>query len=271
MRLWAAVCKFAIAAGTVLSVGCADTGSGPNTPASIEFDPFPSPAIVVGDTLRNEAGIVTPAHATVRNASGNAITDAPTTYIYADFNRDSALSVNPSTGVIVALKLGNSNEGRIAARVGNSLQVIRSLTFTTRPDTVTGNNPGVLKLSTPDTARKNTSSPLSVTVSHKDSLSLRGVSGWVVRYELVYPANPSNDTTLGAFLVDDRQRPSVIDTTDGNGGAGRSVRVRPSAFAPGGSGSGSGGQDSIVVRVLVRYRGLPVSGSPLRLVVPIQH
>lgn len=254
-----------LAAAMILG-GCADTGSGPNTPASIEFEPFPAPAVAVGDTLRNELGVASPVIAVTRNAAGDVIADAQPTYIYADFNRDTALSIEPSTGVVVALKATKGAEGRIAARVGSSLQVIRAITVTQRPDSVSGTSPTALKLSGPDSARNNTTGSFSTTVTHIDDVSASQtarVNGWIVRYQVVQPSNPGNDTTAAAFMVDDRGRPSLIDTTDSGGNAGRSVRVRPDLFPVG------DGPHSVEVMVTVLYRGQHVKGSPLMLSVPI--
>ncbi len=253
--------------GLLLAVGCADVGSGPEAPAAIEFEPFPFPSIVTGDTLRDEAGVVSPVHAIVRNSAGDVIVDAAPRYLYADFNRDSALTVDQARGTVVAFKAATGSEARIAARIGVSLQVLRGLAITVRPDTLSGIAPDALTLAGPDTASRNTTGEFRVAVGHRDTSSVTAVSSWIVRYELLRPANPANDTIATAFLVDENNRPSMIDTTDGGGNAARRVRVRPGIF----SGSGSEGTDSLIVRVTVRFRGQLIGGAPLDLAVPVRH
>ncbi|WP_337169485.1 hypothetical protein [Gemmatimonas aurantiaca] len=233
---------------------------------SIELRPFPSPSVVIGDTLRNEAGVVTPVHAIVRNSAGDEIADARPYYLYADFNRDSAITVDSVGGVIVAHKALALPEGRIAARIGSNLQVLRSIIVTEAPDTVTGTAPGKLELIVPDTASKNTTQGFAVSVRHTKGTP-SNVNGWVVRYQLLHPANPSNDTSAAAYLVSgESQSASVIDTTDSGGTASRRVRVRPLLFP---DPSTPKATDSVVVQVTVRYKGQLVGGTPLRLVAPV--
>lgn len=255
-----------ILAGLLVAGACADVGSGPDVPMSIELRPFPWPSVVIGDTLRNEAGVVTPVHAIVRNSAGDEIADARPYYLYADFNRDSAIAVDSVSGVIVAHKALTVAEGRIAARIGSNLQILRSIIVTEAPDTVTGAAPGELRLRIPDTAQRNTTGAFAVSVRHTQGTA-SSVNGWVVRYELLRPANPSNDTTAAAWLVsDNNQSASVIDTTDTGGGAARRVRVRPLLFPDPSTPSAT---DSVIVRVTVRYKGQLVGGTPLRLVAPV--
>ncbi|MBU6365622.1 MAG: hypothetical protein KJT01_05375 [Gemmatimonadetes bacterium] len=240
----------------------------PDLPASIEWTPFPAPAVVVGDTLRTEAGGVARVRAIVRNTAGDTLTGAVATYLYADFNRDSALLVD-STGLVRAVKKPRG-DARLAARAGASLQVLRPLVVTGRPDSAAGTGPSALLVLNPaDTGRTaagaNTSGTLSVTVrTLASATSVEPVTGWLVRYEVLRPANPANDTTRGAWLVDDNGRPTAVDTTDTGGNASRKVRVRPSVFP------GAAGTDTVVVQAVVRYRGVPVRGAPVRLVVPVQ-
>lgn len=255
----------AIVVATIVAA-CAEIGTAPDQPAAIEMLPFPFPAVVVGDTLRDEAGLVAPVRAIVRNTAGEEIADAPVQYLYADFNRDSAFAVDSATGIVVAKKaLGN--DGRIAARVGSSLQVLRSLLTTVRPDTAIAQAvPPLLITLQPDTGRErariNTTPELSVSVQNRQSSIQVPVNGWLVRFRLLRPANPTNDTMAAAFLVDEQQRPSVLDTTN-SGLAGRRVRVRAAQFpaAP--------GTDTVVVEAVLSYKGVAVKGSPLRLVAPV--
>ncbi len=264
----ATVAAVVLAGSAVTGVGCGDVGLDPDVPAAIEWAPFPAPAVVLGDSLRTEEGVAVPVRAIVRNVSGDTLPSAAVRYLYADFNRDSALLVD-STGWVRAVKKPKA-DARLAARAGSSLQVLRPLVVTDRPDTVNGSAPAsVLTLVLPDTGRTavtaNTAGPFAVTVRTLPAGGTAApVNGWLVRYELLRPANPGNDTTRGAWLVDDSGRPSLLDTTDTGGGAARKVRVRPAQFPA------AAGTDTVVVRVVVRHRGVALRGAPLRLATPVR-
>lgn len=259
-----------IAAAVILGVACAEVGTAPDVPAAIELPPFAFPSVVVGDTLRNEAGIATPIRAIVRNSAGDLITDATPTYLYADFLRDTAFLVDSTTGIVVARK--TVAEGRIAARIGSSLQVLRTLTATVQPDTAfAGTEPADLIVTLPDTGRAraqaNTTPELPLRVRNRAGTTPVDVHGWLVRFQVIRPANLTNDTTAAVYLVDDQFRASTLDTTTASGQAARRVRVRAAQF-PVAQGSARV-TDSVVVQATLTYKGRPVPGSPVRLVARV--
>ncbi len=252
-------------------VACTEVGTGPDAPAAIELPPYPSPSVVIGDTLRDLNGRVTGIHAIVRNVRGEVIADAPTRYLYADALRDSALAVDSISGVVRAVRAPKGT-ARLAARVGASLQVLREIIITTRPDSVDRNGQAGLTLFTttfPDTGRAkataNSSPTFNVSVRNIDSTKApTGVNAWPVRFELVSPVNATNDTTRSVYLVDESGRPSVLDTTDGTGTAGRKVRIRAQLFPTGTA------IDSVIVRAIITHRGVAVKGSPIRMALPVK-
>ncbi len=256
----------------VTVAACVQVGSEPDVPAAIELTTLPSPSVVIGDTMRNIDGVASPVVAIVRNLAGDVIADAPVQYLYADFARDSALDVDPSTGLVVAVKAATGT-ARLAARVGSSLQVLRNIAVVKRPDSTDRIGQSDLALFTttfPDTGRTgasaNSSPALTVVVRNVDTTTqvATTVASWLVQFELVSPANATNDTTQAVFLVDDVGRASTIDTTDGGGVAGRKVRIRAAQFpAPDVT-------DSVIVRAIVTYRGQPLRGAPVRMALPVQ-
>lgn len=265
----------AIAAIAVLAAGmqgCTEVGTGPDEPAAIELAPFPSPSVVVGDSLRDLAGAVAPVVAIVRNVRGDVIATAPVRYFYADNPRDTALVVDSATGTVVALKATKDNApARIVARVGSSLQVIRTLVVTMRPDTISGDTtPALFTTTLPDTGRtgagQNRAPAFSVRVQHRANATaaLAPVNAWPVRFELVRPANPTNDTTASVYLVDESGRASTLDTTSG-GTAGRQVRVRAAQFPAAGRAI-----DTVIVHATASYRGVLLRGAPVRIVLPVR-
>ncbi len=253
---------------TGVGTACAEIGIGPNEAAAIELDPFPSPSVVVGDTLRTIDGVVSPVRARVFNVRGELIGDAAPRYLYADYNIDSALAIDSATGIVVARTLV-AGDKRIAARIGGTLQVLRGIRIVTRPDSVSGTSlTEILGTTVPDTGRQgqenNSTKALSVTVRNRDGNAVSPVRSWPVRFQLVSPANPTNDTMAAVYLVDDQGRASTLDTTDDSGAAGRRVRVRALQFPVGAA------VESVVVRATVTYRGQPLKGSPVRITAPVR-
>ncbi len=253
---------------TGVGTACAEIGIGPNEAAAIELDPFPSPSVVVGDTLRTIDGVVSPVRARVFNVRGELIGDAAPRYLYADYNIDSALAIDSATGIVVAKTLV-AGDKRIAARIGGTLQVLRGIRIVPRPDSVSGTSlTEMLGTTVPDTGRQgqenNSTKALSVTVRNRDGNTVSPVRSWPVRFQLVSPANPTNDTMAAVYLVDDQGRASTLDTTDDSGAAGRRVRVRALQFPVGAA------VESVVVRATVTYRGQPLKGSPVRITAPVR-
>ena len=257
-----------------MQFGCSQIGVDPEEPAAIEFEALAAPSIVIGDSLRNAEGVATPLKAIVRNIRGEIIDNAPVTYVYAEYNRDSALIVDPETGFVTAVKQP-TGETRVAARVGGALQVLRAITVTARPDSMDRvGQPNISQLVTrlPDvsnsSATANTSGALTVvvrSVGETDGVpSTTPVRNWLVRYAVVMPANPSNDSTAAVFLVNDAGKASTVDTTDAQGVASRKVRVRAALFPA------SAEPDSVVVEATSSYRGTLLKGAPVRIVVPVQ-
>lgn len=258
-------------AAAVAAASCADVGTGPEVPAAIEMAPFAFPTVVVGDTLRDSLGVVAPIKAIVRNSAGDIIADARPSYLYADYARDSAFRVDTATGIVVArAKVGS---GRLAARIGTALQVLRPIIATVRPDTAfPGTAPAPLLVSLlPDTGRTraegNTSADLQVNLRNRQGATPVGVHGWIVSFRLIKPANPTNDTTKAVFLVDRQLRASVVDTSTSEGGASRRVRVRPASF-PVAQGTARV-TDTVIVEATARYRGQLVRGAPVRVLVQV--
>jgi hypothetical protein len=267
--------RLTLAAGVLLSaIGCSQIGVDPDEPAAIELDALPSPSIVIGDSLRNADGVATPLRAIVRNIRGEIIDGAPVTYVYAEYNRDSALVVDPVTGYVTAIKQP-TGEARIAARVGGALQVLRPITVSARPDSMDRvGQPNISQLVTrlPDentsSALANTSAALTVVVRNvgttDGATTTTPVRNWIVRYVVVMPANPTNDSTAAVFLVNDAGRASTVDTTDAQGVASRKVRVRAALFPT------TSDPDSVVVEATANYRGTTLRGAPVRIVVPVR-
>ena len=237
-------------------LGCTDT-TGPDEPFSLAFDPPVSPSIVSGDSLRDIDGNAMPLHAVAFNLGGDPLQDAEITFIAIDTS--GAIVIDQATGYVVA---NGTRRGsvRIVAAVGSLQSAPVALEIVPAPAKAA-------KSGTIDTLRYsftslNTSAPLRVLVT-RDSANAP-VPRYLVRFRLDRPAD-----TVVARLVDDAARRSpldpsgatAIDTTGADGIASRQIRLTPNALIP---------VDSIVVFADVRLRGAHVSGSPVRLTLPVR-
>ena len=253
----------ALALGIPL-LGCTDSLS-PDEPFSLEFRQLPSPSIVSGDTLRDLDGNAVPLDAVVYNVRDVPLEDTEIGFVVIDTSE--AIAFDTDSRYLVASGPGRGTV-RIIASAGRLQSAPVSIQIVPPPS-------AVVQSGTIDTLRYsfsnpalNTSVPLEVRVI-RDSASA-GVPAYVVRFRLEDRAD-----TVVARLVDDASRRSPLDpsgavsldTTESTGArlgiAGRRISLTPNA-------SLAIPLDSIVVLADVRLRGEHVSGSPLRLVLPVK-
>jgi len=97
---------------------------------------------------------------------------------------------------------------------------------------------------------------LQVKLTHGVAPNDSAVKSYIVSFAIVAQSDPQ----LGE-LVNDAGKPSVVDTTDASGIAGRKIRLHPLFLSSGTA------VDSIVVNATAKYRGTQVNGSPVRLVL----
>jgi hypothetical protein len=244
-----------IASSALLSVAavfaCTDVSGSSTSVLSIQFDSLASPSVVVGDTLRDTTGAVILPVVRAFNFKGEAITPVPVWFQ----SPDSGVVVDSVTGIIVGDSL-RSTPARIVATVG-SLQAVQRVDVTLRPDLLAAENgEDSLSYSLLDTTL-NVSPRLTVQLTHGVAPNDSVVKSYIVSFAIVEQSNPS----LGE-LVNDAGKPSVVDTSDTNGVAGRAIRLHPLFL--------SSEVDSIIVNATAKYRGSQVSGSPVRLVLKVK-
>lgn len=248
----------AILAAALLGA-CTEIPTGAEDVFSIALRPLPSPAVVVGDTLRGEDGQPVALTAVAFNANGDAIAGAPITY----FSDSTLVAVSPEGFVIAGPQVATAS---VYARAGGLTTEARSVQVVPRPDSlqlvapvpdsVPYGNPGVIR-SAAITARLLGAAPAP------GSPAGAPVPGWIVRYAVQYRGEllAADDPRLrvvpptGAVDV-----PMPVDTTDASGVAARALLLlRPGEVAAG---------DSAVVIISARYRGQPVDDTlrvPVRL------
>jgi len=238
---------------SIVALACTDISGNSNSVLSLQFDTLPSPSVVVGDTLRDTTGAVIFPVVHAFNYKGGEIAAAK---IYFQ-SLDSGVTVDSATGVIVGDSV-TSSPVRIVATVGN-LQAIQRISVTLRPDTIVPVNAlDTIKFSLFDST-KNSSDPLSVKLLHGLTTTDSVVPNYIVSFAIVSQSKPNL-----ADLVNESGKLSRVDTTDGTGIAGRRILVHSVNL-----GSATD-VDSVIVQATARYRGQPVAGSPVRLVVVLQ-
>jgi hypothetical protein len=239
---------------------CSET-TGPNEPFSLEFAPLPAPSIVSGDTLRDIDGNAIPLEATAFNLKGRALDDAGISFVAIDTS--GAISIDQTTGYVIATGTRRGTV-RLIAAVGSLQSAPTTLEIVPAPSSAAQSGAiDTLRYSFSNPSF-NTSGPLRVIV-RRDSANAP-VPRYLVRFRLADLAD-----TVVARLVDDAARRSpldptgatAVDTTGADGIASRQIRLTP-------GGSLATPVDSIVVFADVRLRGADVSGSPVRLVLPVK-
>jgi hypothetical protein len=237
----------------VIAAACIDLSMDPDEIVAIELAEFAWPSIVAGDTLRDVNGAVAPLVARLFDGNGDVV-EGPVEFLVARpgariIGGDRLVADDTTTGAI----------GILASTPGIQ-SVIREIQIVAAPRSLVVN--GVvtpLRWVVPDDPGTNTSQPVGVRViAAADS----GVRSWIVTFQLEAGGRviAQNDTSQ-IFLVGDNGRPSYVDTTDASGAASRRVRLRilPGLVAP----------DSAIVTIRASYKGQPLPGSPVRLVLPI--
>jgi hypothetical protein len=235
----------------IATAACTDVSGNADAVLSIEFDSLPSPSVVVGDTLRDTTGVIVTPVVRAFNFDGDEIAAAPIRFQ----SPDSGVKVDSLTGVITADSL-RSTAARIFATVG-SLQALQRVDVTLRPDSLFAvDSVDTLSYSVIDST-VNVSQPLTVKLVHGRAPNDSAAKSWLVSFAIVEQSDPS----LGE-LVNDGKKTSRIDSTNADGVAGRAIRLHSNFLkAP---------LDSIIVEATAKYRGAPVAGSPVRLVVVLR-
>ena len=253
-RFFVVASCIAVTVASIAPLACTDISGSSDAVLSLQFDTLPSPSVVVGDTLRDTTGAVALPVVHAFNYKGDEITPVP---VYFQ-SPDSGVTVDSATGLIVGDSL-RSTPARIIATVGK-LQAIQRINLALRPDTiVVVNGLDTLKYSLLDSTQNVSTNVLSVKLSHGVAPDDSAVANYIVSFEIVSESSPNL-----AELVTEAGRTSQVDTTDASGIAGRKIRVHPVNL-----GSGTT-VDSVIVQATAKYRGQPVAGSPVRLVMVLE-
>jgi hypothetical protein len=242
---------------------CFDNTS-PKNVASISLITFASPAVVLGDILRDSTGAAAPAHVVAYDGNGDPVAGAAVSFLALD----STVSID-ADGTVHGL-LRDSIGARIVAGAGSLQTSVARLLVTIRPTTLAATDvsptaPLTFAISTALADSLVTSGSLGVKVTGADAKAAQGI---VVTYEIV--AAPAS-TVAGlptALVINDAGRPSNRDTTLLAGTASRKVIFlyrRAATDLLGGSLT-----DTIRVRVRARDLGADIVGSPFEFKIPVR-
>lgn len=231
----------------------------------------PTPSVVTGDSLVDSLGNVDSLRVYAFGPNGDTVRDAVVRFISTDTT--GKLKVDSISGKAFGVSL--SPIASVVARVSPAngsgfLQTPRLLLpVVPVPRSVSlGNDPGTFTFvaATPqsDSLSSNLLSPaLPATVRANADTT---VPSYLVSYELVDWPGKGQPGPASVLLVDDNNRPSTVDTTDGSGIASRRLRVRTSSMP---AAVLAGGTDTAIVNVTARYKGIPI-GQTHSYIVPIR-
>jgi hypothetical protein len=237
------------AAAAILA--CTEIPTGAGDILSVQFNPLPSPSVVVGDSLRDSLGVVRSPSVTAFNFNGEEVSNPQVVFLALD----RGIHVDGATGVVTGDSVRTG--ARISARVG-SLDVSTQIAVTLRPDSVAPLNlSDSLSYSLLDTL--NVSDPIGVKVFNTTANA--GTAQPVGSYLVSFLVNPG-DSAVGKLVSDGGAVRTSLDTTDASGTASRRIRIDVSKLR--------GQIDSVIVQAFVRYRGAAVRGTPLRLVLKLK-
>lgn len=244
-----------LALAGALLLGCTEVSTDPSLIVALQFDALPYPAVVAFDTLRDETGAARRLDGRALNGAGQPIAEAPVRYLATA----EGLTISDE-GYVIADAV-RATPVPIVAQVAGLQSRPLALPIVPRPDTVgLEGTVDTLRYVLPDNAT-NVSAGLRVRVRSTTVTPAANVNAWLVRYRVEYRGVPVPEDDPDIWLVDDGNRRSLVDTTGADGIASRRVRVRATALAA--------AQDSVVVYAEVRAYGAPLSGGPVRFVVPI--
>lgn len=249
------------AALVVIGLACGEVPTLPGNVAYISPVILPSPAVALGDTLRDSLGVVTPITIYSIDTEGDTVKTVTPVFIVTTVPGKS-VHLTPTNLVI-----GDSiRTAQIVGQVGTRLQTPPAqLDVVNQPDSLTAANPLSARFPPPTASEVTSTVPLGVSVTSPatgTATTRGGVKSILVRYVVsrIFPATASiPDTTL--VLIDESGRFSLptgrssTDTTDGNGAASRRIRAIPLGF------------DSVEITAsATNLRGVPLKGSPIRFI-----
>lgn len=243
--------------GAALATACLDM-SAPKGPASISLLQLPSPSVVVGDVMRDSSGAPAMLSVIAYDADGNRLPDVTPQFVITDSIKFAHFDAN---GLLTGDSVGAVH---VLAQIGNLQTPVATVPVTVAPT-------GIAAVAVVDTFRVPFTTdttpavtPIGAVISGANGAFAQG---FVVHFTLTYaPATKVGKSPAVSIRSGDTV--TTVGTTDVSGHVSRSLAVivpflADTAFAAGLK------VDSAVVEMRASYKGTPIPGSPIRLVVPI--
>lgn len=249
--------------GAIIGVACVDM-SAPSGPASISPLQLPSPSVVVGDVMRDSLGAPAKLDVIAYDANGGRLSGVSPQFFVTDSGAPATVDLS---GTVTGTKLGTVH---VVGQIGTLQTLPAAIPVTVAPTLIAPTSTTADTIIAPlsvDTTQRGTAAA-AVTVTGVGATAPVGAAGFIVKYTLLHaPATSASSKSPAVFLADDQGNPSTVDTTDAAGHASRNVIV-VTAFL-GDTNLLKGKVDSAVVTAQTSYKGVLVSPSPLRIVIPI--
>jgi hypothetical protein len=242
-----------VSLAAICCAACFDLSTGPDEIVAIEFGELPWPSIVAGDTLRDASGVAAPLVVQLFNNDGDVV-NGPVEFLLQQ------KSAHVVAGDLLVIDDTATGKISLFASTTGIQSTTRQIEVVAKPISMALNGTITpLKWVVPDDPNLNTSQPVGARVLSGPNA---GVRSWIVTFRLEAGGRviPASDTTQ-IFLVGDNGKPSYADTTDTFGAVSRRVRLKvvPGLVPP----------DSAVITMSASYRGAPLTGSPVRVVLPL--
>jgi hypothetical protein len=244
--------------GAALATACLDM-SAPKGPASISELQLPSPSIVVGDVMRDSTGAPAMLSVIAYDADGNRISGVTPQFVITDSIKFAHFD---ASGVLTGDSLGLVH---IIGQFGNLQTPVAPVPITVPPISVAATPIDTFRIQlTSDTTPGRTT--VGVVMSGANGTFPQG---FLVHFALLHapPTKPGFAPAVFLSSSKNQNNPSNVDTTSASGSASLSLSVVVHHL----SDSLTAGllRDSAVVEMTATYKGAPIPGSPVDLVVPL--
>jgi hypothetical protein len=247
---------------TAAAVACIDM-SAPKGAASISLVQLPSPSVVRGDTMRDSTGNVAPVTVTSYSATGVPLSGIISELFVVDTFERAHFTV---AHLLIGDVIGNVT---VLGQASGVQTPTVNVPVTPKPTTL-------LLGITPDTLRAPLGSDSASSIGHTTlSTIVKGaadstVQGVIVHYRITRTLGSSSTTIPAAYISDAAGKPMNADTTDAQGSANkRQVTVFTRLLTDQALISGQK-IDTIAVEATASYKGAPLIGSPLTIIIPVK-
>ena len=241
-----------------LAAACLDM-SAPKGPASISVLQLPSGYVVRGDVMRDSAGAAAKLGVLAYDGDGQLIEDAGPQFFIVDSNPAAHFDAN---GVLVGDRLGSI---RVIGQIGNLQTPSMNIPITLAPRTIAA-VPIKDTLAAPLGSDSVSSVGFKALAAVVHAVGDTVVQGVYVHFAVTRTLASSSQGP--AVYIGEAGKPSTTDTTDASGSASRSLYVLTRRLADPSLVCGQKA-DSVVVEASATYKGAPLAGSPVHIVVPV--